>query len=126
MNCIFKYRKIDASLSLENYAKDRIEGVARFLLKDGKWEVEISKNKEVAQIKIKVLSPWGFFSALGKSHDYYISVDLACDKLITQIKKKKNQLQYHKKPHKSKKGRLENLNEFLEYFPETYKKTGNS
>jgi ribosomal subunit interface protein len=120
MNCKFNYRKVDASESLESYTLEHLEGVARFLLKEGRWTVEISKSKNMPRIQIKVSSPWGFFTAEGKSHDFYSAVDLASQRLVTQIKKRKNQLQYHKKPHKSRTGHLERLNSSLEYFPENY------
>jgi len=119
MNCKFHYRKVDASESLEAYTIAQLEGVARFLLKEGRWTVEISKIKSMPKVQIKVASPWGYYSAEGKSHDFYSAVDLAGQKLINQIKKRKNQLQYHKKPHKSRSGRLERLNSSLEYFPES-------
>jgi ribosomal subunit interface protein len=120
MNCKFHYRKIDHSESLEAYTLEHLEGIARFLLKEGRWTVEISKSNNMPRVQIKVSSPWGFFSAEGKSQDFYSAVDLASERLVSQIKKRKNQLQYHKKPHKSRAGHLERLNSFLEYFPENY------
>jgi ribosomal subunit interface protein len=120
MVCKFNYRKVDASESLEIYTLQQLEGVARFLLKEGRWTVEISKSKSNPKIQIKVSSPWGYFTAEGKSDDFYLAVDKACQKLITQIKKRKNQLQYHKRPHKSRLGHLNRLNAALEYFPENF------
>jgi len=120
MICRFNYRKVDTSESLETYILEQLEGVARFLLKEGRWTVEISKSKGNPKIQIKVSSPWGYFSAEGRSDDFYLAVDSTCQKLITQIKKRKNQLQYHKRPHKSRSGHLDRLNAALEYFPENY------
>lgn len=120
MMCKFNYRKVDPSESLEAYTLENLEGVARFLLKEGRWTVEISKSKGQPKVQIRVKSPWGFFSAEGRSQDYYTAVDQASQKLVTQIKKRKNQLQYHKRPEKSRFGRLNQLNESLEYFPENY------
>lgn len=124
MNCKFNYRKVDASESLEEYTQNQLEGVGRFLLKEGSWTVDVSKTKGQPHIQLKVASPWGYFSASAKTSDFYTAVDVACDKMISQIKKRKNQLQYHKRPEKSREGHLEHLNEALEYFPMPYRKTG--
>lgn len=126
MNCKFQYRKIDSSLPFEEHALKQLEGVARFLLKDGRWSVELSKSKNQPQVQVKVASPWGYFAANAKHDDFYTAIDLAADKLITQIKKRKNQLQYHKNPQKTKKSHLDRLNSALEYFPDmNYSPTGN-
>jgi ribosomal subunit interface protein len=114
----FNYRKIDPSESLEAYILNHLEGVARFLLKEGRWNIEISKVKGQPQVHFKVKSPWGFFSAQALGDDYYLATDRATTKLITQVKKRKSQLQYHKKPEKSRSGQLNCLNESLEYFPD--------
>jgi len=120
MQCKFQYRKVEPSEYLEQHILKQIEGIARFLMKEGRWSVEVSKKNNTPQVIIKVSNPWSYFSAIGTSSDFYLAVDAVCTKLITQIKKKKNQLQYHKKPHKSREGHLSRLNSALEYFPENY------
>ncbi len=117
------YRKIDASESLETYINQQLEGVSRFLLKNSKWTVEISKSKNQPQVVIKVKSPWGYYQARSINDDFYTSVDLACDKLVNQIKKKKQQLQNHKSPERSREGRFKQISPGFDYFPNEYKNT---
>jgi ribosomal subunit interface protein len=117
MNVQIYFRHLDPSESLSEYVITQLEGINRFLLKEGRWHVEFSKRRHEISVHIKVASPWGYFESRAQSDDYYTTVDLACDKLIMQVKKKKSQLQHHKKPHKSKRARLEYMNPELEYFP---------
>jgi putative sigma-54 modulation protein len=113
----FTFRHVDISQSLTSYAEEQFERISRHLLKDCRWQVFFSMGRYDCQVDVSVNSPWGHFKATSRCADFYEAVDEAAHKLERQFQKKKEQNQHHRKPELSRIGRLEDVNEALEYHP---------
>jgi len=111
----FTFHHLDSSEALQVYTQEQLEKVGRHLLKDSRWQIHFSKGRHQCQVDISVQGPWGHFKAQASTDDFYVSVDAAAEKLGKQFLKRKQKHQHHKKPDRSREGRLERLNESLEY-----------
>lgn len=119
----FTYRHVDMSESLTAYAQEQFERVGKLLLKDSRWQVCFSMGRYDYQVEVNVNGPWGHFKASAKTDDFYAAVDQCADKLSKQIQRRKEQLQTHKNPDRSRQGQLDHVNEMLEYDPTPMKKS---
>lgn len=119
----FTYRHVDMSQSLSAYSQESFERVGRLLLKDSRWQVTFSMGRYDYQVEVNVNGPWGHFKASAKAEDFYFAVDQCAEKLEKQFQRRKEQLQAHKNPERSRQGQLEDLNEMLEYSPGWMKKS---
>ena len=115
--CQFTYRHVEVSHSLNQYAETQFQELGRFLPTDSRWQVVFSMDRYQYNVEVAVQTPWGHFKAVGKASDFYLAVDLASEKISKQFKKQKDLHQYHKKPELSRTGKLEHVNEALEYQP---------
>lgn len=122
----YTFRHVDTSEALKEYTGEQLEKVGRFLLKDSRWQIFYSMGRYDCQVEIVVNGPWGHFKSMASADDFYAAVDLAADKLGKQFQKTKEKHQHHKKPDRSREGRLERVNPALEYdnAPFFGKKTG--
>jgi ribosomal subunit interface protein len=121
------FKHVHVSDSLKTYAEEVFGKESRFLLKDSQWQIFYSKGKHAdCCVDVTVQNGNGHFKASAHSDSLYAAVDEAAEKLSKQFQKKKEKLQHHKDPSKSREGRLERLNERLEYdnTPFPAKKTG--
>lgn len=119
----FTYRHVDVSPSLTTYAQENFERVGRLLLKESRWNVAFSMGRYDYNIEVNVNGPWGHFKATATAEDFYMAVDQASQKLEKQFQKRKDLLQTHKSPERSRQGQLEQVNDMLEYDPAMAKKT---
>jgi putative sigma-54 modulation protein len=115
MQVQFTFRQVDSSTALREYTQEQLERIERFLLCESRWQVHFSMGRYDCQVDVTVSGPWGYFRATGCADDFYHAVDLAAEKLGRQFQKRKEQLQSHKKPERSREGRLDRVNEALEY-----------
>ncbi|ODS51071.1 MAG: ribosomal subunit interface protein [Bdellovibrio sp. SCN 50-8] len=111
----FTYRHVDVSQSLTTYAQEQFERIGRHLLKDSRWQVAFTMGRYDYNVEVNVNGPWGHFKASSKAEDFYLAVDLAAEKLEKQFQRRKEQLQHHKSPERSKQGQLDQVNDMLEY-----------
>lgn len=123
MKFYFSYRHVDVSQSLTAYSQEQFEKVGRLLLSDSRWQISFSMGRYDYQVDVSVNGPWGHFKASSTAEDFYLAVDLVAQKLERQIRRRKEQLQHHKSPQRSKQGQLENINKMLEYQPTWIKKS---
>ncbi|MBX3018600.1 MAG: ribosome-associated translation inhibitor RaiA [Bdellovibrionaceae bacterium] len=119
----FTYRHVDVSTSLNAYSQEQFERVGRLLLKDSRWNVAFSMGRYDYNVEVNVSGPWGHFKATATAADFYVAVDQAAQKLEKQFQRRKDQLQTHKSPMRSRAGQLENVNDMLEYDPTSFRKS---
>jgi putative sigma-54 modulation protein len=92
MNVKFTARHFKAHDSLKEHAKTNIENLTKFY--DGVLNAEVILSFEKVRDSIKIaeitMSVNGkILKAIGKSEDFVKSIDMAIDKLETQLKKYK-------------------------------------
>lgn len=119
----FTYRHVDGSTSLNTYAQEQFERVGRLLLKDSRWNVAFSMGRYDYNVEVNVSGPWGHFKATATAPDFYIAVDQCAQKLEKQFQRRKDQLQTHKSPTRSRTGQLDHVNDMLEYDPTPQRKS---
>lgn len=126
MQVQYTFRHVDASDALRDYTQEQFNRVGHFLLKESRWQIQYSMGRYDCQVDVIVTGPWGRFQACANGDDFYHAVDVVAEKLERQLQKRKEQIQHHKRPERSREGRLERLNEALEYdnSPFFHKKTG--
>jgi len=115
MQYLFTFRHVDPSEALRTYTQEQFDRVGRYLLKQSRFQVHYSKGRYDCQVDVSVSGPWGHFKASAHDDDFYLAVDLVAEKLGRQFQKRKEQLQHHKDPQRSREARLDRLNEALEY-----------
>lgn len=114
MKLHFTFKHLDRSESLEAYARERLNELSRFLLKDGFGHVYFSRQQHEFCVESSVNTRARYFRATAFHDDPYQAVDLMVTKLERQFLKMKNQVQNHKHPELVKGRRHERLAERLE------------
>lgn len=114
MKLHFTHKHLDRSEALEQYARDRLDELSRFLLKDGFGHVYFSKQQHEFCAEVSVNTREKYFRATAFHEDVYQAVDQMVTKLERQFLKTKNQVQNHKRPELSKGRRHERFSENLE------------
>lgn len=110
------FKHVHVSDSLKQYAEEAFAKESRFLLKDSQWQVYYSKGKHAdCCVEVTVQNGNGHFKATAHTDSFYTAVDEAAFKLGKQFRKKKEKLQHHKDPTRSREARLQRLNDRLEY-----------
>lgn len=89
MSLHINYHKIKPTPELISAIEDEVMAISRFLLKGGRWSIELDKKKSECFITIKTSSPLGFFQAQASSQDFSTAITQGFQKLIQQIKKRK-------------------------------------
>lgn len=117
MKLNFTFKHLDRSEALENYAKERLEAVGRFLLKDGFGNVYCSKQNHEFCLEVSFNTREKYFRAIAYHEDPYLAVDAVVTKLEKQILKTRKVMQNHRRPELSRSGRLEQLNDRFELQP---------
>lgn len=110
------FKHVHVSDSLKTYAEECFSRESRFLLKESHWQVYYSKGKHAeCRVDVTVQNGTGHFKATAQTDDFYSAVDEVAKKLSKQFQKKKEKIQHHKDPSKSRVAKLERLNSRLEY-----------
>jgi ribosomal subunit interface protein len=110
------FKHVHVSDSLKFYAEEVFEKDSRLLLKDSQWQIFYSKGKQGdCCVEVTVRNGTGHFKATAHAESFYLAVDEAALKLSRQFQKKKERLQHHKDPTRSRQGKLDRLNAQLEY-----------
>ena len=116
MNWKHTFKQVDSSEALKTYSENILEKAGQLLLKSSQWQIFYSKGKHHdCCVDIVVTNGTGHFKATSHSDSFYLAVDEAAEKLSKQFLKKKEKLQAHKDFGRSKQGRLDRVNERLEY-----------
>ena len=115
MRLICKFKSLDWSQSLVEYAEDRFMKIGKFEMKPVRVHMTISKEGRMPCTEVIIHGSDSVVHAKAKSDDFYASVDMCLAKVIAQMAKKKSKIQRHKNYQQSHLGRLERTNDQLEY-----------
>lgn len=116
MNCNHTFKHVDMSDALKAYAEEKFEHVDKPHFKDCHWHVFYSQGRYDYQCEVVVTSPMGTFKAKATSEEsFYVAVDEAAYKLGRQFMKLKDKVKHHKNYDRSREGRIQRVNERLEY-----------
>ena len=114
MRLNFTFKHLDRSEALEKYMTDRLEGIGRFLLKEGFANVYCSKQNHEFCLEVSLNTREKYFRAMAVHSDPYHAVDAVVDRLEKQLLKTRKLVQSHRRPELSKSGRLEQMNDRFE------------
>ncbi|MBX3035007.1 MAG: ribosome-associated translation inhibitor RaiA [Bdellovibrionaceae bacterium] len=110
MKLNFAFKHLDRSEALEKYTKESLEGIGRFLLKDGYGSVYYSKTNHEFCVEVSVNTREKYFRAVALNSDPYQAVDAVMSKLEKQFLKTRKVVQNHKHPELSRTGKLDQMN----------------
>lgn len=99
----FSFKHMETSQALQNYATDKIKvEVEKFVTKPIEAHVTFSVDRHQHQVLCSLTGGDGF--SVNVEHacdDMYASVDRMIDKMVSQLKKKKEKLKDHNKGQKT-------------------------
>jgi putative sigma-54 modulation protein len=98
MKVQYTFKHLDHSEALEEYCQERLEEIARFLLKDYTGHVAFSKRLKEFCVEFTILTKERPFRTKSYHFDPYGAVDEAVQKLEKQMMKVRKMMTYHKKP----------------------------
>lgn len=117
MKSNYTFKHLDYSESLVKYTNEKLDEIGKFLLKDGRCTVYYWKDHHEFHCEVSINSKQKFFKAHGTATDIYVAVDLMIDRMERQFLKVKEIYQDHKKFDLSREGRLNEVNDQMEYQP---------
>lgn len=118
-----KFKNLDWSESLVDYARTKFEKLAKVELKPLKVHMFVSAERHKKMVEVCIHAYDATYRAQAYSDDFYESVDKAFQKLKSQLVKKKNKMQKHRHYDHSDSAKIDRLNEQLEMLSyEEYKK----
>ncbi|HEX8826229.1 MAG TPA: ribosome-associated translation inhibitor RaiA [Archangium sp.] len=89
------FRQFGSSDSLKEYAKEKVERVNKYLDRAGEAHVVLSLERHLHHAEITIHSGSWVLRGRDKSEDMYASIDLAMDKIETQLRKYKEKIKNH-------------------------------
>jgi len=100
VNLILSGRGLALDDRLRQYATDKLSHVERFYDRIIKMEVELRRERTARRtdrhrVEVTVMTPKEILRAHGEGIDHFAAIDIAADRLETQIKKKKEKLRDH-------------------------------
>jgi len=100
VNLILSGRGLELDERLRQYATDKLSHVERFYDRIIKMEVELRRERNASKtdrhrVDVTVKTPRETLRAHGEGVDHYAAIDIAADRLETQIKKRKAKLRDH-------------------------------
>lgn len=99
MQMSITFRNFDASDSLKEYAREKVDRVNRYLDRAGEAHVVLSLERHLHHADITIHSGSFVLRGKEKSGDMYASLDLAMEKIERQLKRYKERLQSHHRRH---------------------------
>ncbi len=95
MNLVISFKNVDTSDSLKSFIEDKSQTLKKYF--DGKisanWTISTEKQNRIAHCRIKG-NGMDYFGE-GVTEDFKASVDVALDKIETQIRKHKEVVKNH-------------------------------
>lgn len=100
MNLILSGRGVQLDDRLRQYATDKLSRVERFFDRIIKMEVELRRERtsrltDRHRVEVTVKTPRETLRAHGEGVDYFAAIDIAADRLETQVKRFKSRLRDH-------------------------------
>lgn len=89
------FRHLDASESLKEYARDKVDRVRKYLDQAGEAHVVLSLERHLHHADITIHAGSFVLRGREKSEDMYASLDLAMDKIERQLRRYKEKLKHH-------------------------------
>jgi putative sigma-54 modulation protein len=89
------FRQFGSSDSLKEYAKEKVERVNKYLDRAGEAHVVLSLERHLHHAEITIHSGSWVLRGREKSEDMYASIDLAMDKIESQLRKYKEKIKNH-------------------------------
>jgi putative sigma-54 modulation protein len=89
------FRQFGSSDALKEYAKEKVERVNKYLDRAGEAHVVLSLERHLHHAEITIHSGSWVLRGRDKSEDMYASIDLAMDKIETQLRKYKEKIKNH-------------------------------
>lgn len=117
MKSNYTFKHLDYSESLVKYTNEKLDEIGKFLLKEGRCTVYYWKDHHEFHCEVSINSKQKFFKAHGTATDIYVAVDLMIDRMERQFLKVKEIYQDHKKFDLSREGRMNDVNNQMEYQP---------
>lgn len=95
MHMNITFRNLDASDSLKEHARERVERVGKFLDKAGDAHVVLSLERHLHHADVTLHSGAFVLRGRDKSSDMYASIDQAVEKIERQLSRYKDKLKHH-------------------------------
>ncbi len=95
MHMNITFRNLDASDSLKEHARERVERVSKFLDKAGDAHVVLSLERHLHHADVTLHSGAFVLRGRDKSSDMYASIDQAVEKIERQLTRYKDKLKRH-------------------------------
>jgi len=100
VNLILSGRGLELDDRLRQYATEKLSHVERFYDRIIKMEVELRRERNASKtdrhrVDVTVKTPRETLRAHGEGVDHYAAIDIAADRLETQIKRHKSRLRDH-------------------------------
>ena len=89
------FRNLDATESLKDFAREKVEKVKKYFDRPIEAHVVLSLERHIHHADITLHSGSYTLGGKGKSEDMYQSIDQAMDKIETQLKRSKEKLKNH-------------------------------
>lgn len=89
------FRQFGASDSLKEYAREKVDRVNKYLDRAGEAHVVLSLERHLHHADITIHSGAWVLRGREKSEDMYASIDLAMDKIESQLRRYKEKLKHH-------------------------------
>jgi putative sigma-54 modulation protein len=96
METNFTFRNLDPTEGLKDHALQKMGKVKRYLLKPIVANIIFSLDKFRQRCEITLVDSGKEYVSSEISNDMYISIDVAVERLVSQLKKKKEKLKAHK------------------------------
>lgn len=89
------FRQFGASDSLKEYAREKVERVTKYLDRAGEAHVVLSLERHLHHADITIHSGSWVLRGRDKSENMYASIDMAMDKIESQLRRYKEKLKNH-------------------------------
>jgi putative sigma-54 modulation protein len=96
MSVEVRFKKIDSSESLVNYLYEKMEKLLPHCRGELNVHVDISLQGKTKVVDISLTTQLNSYHSKASSNDYYISADMAVNKILRQVKKHRQKLRMHK------------------------------
>ena len=111
----FVFNHVKKSEGVRDYAGDKLDKLQKFELKPFAIQFIFSEEKKQKYAELVINGKDKRWVAKGYGQNLYQAIDQCIHRMSKQLRKNKDKLQKHKKPHLSHEHALECMNEQLEW-----------
>lgn len=115
MHLKLNFKKMKTSRELTDYIEHRFEKLRKYEMKPVNCTVTLCVEKDTKVVEIHAVGEQKTFHSQGISLNFFESIDLAVDRMARQMMKKKAKVQNHKCYERSHHGKMDQLNDALEF-----------